>query len=89
MGGGGGKVGVGPVGLPFEVVEEVGWWVVVEEESVVLVGHWAFLLRLWWRWVGGWRWACLPSEWRRLPRPSPGWASVTSVHAHRLVYHPP
>ena len=25
MGGGGGEVGGGPVGLPFEVVEEVGW----------------------------------------------------------------
>ena len=33
------------VGLPFEVLK-VGWWVVVEEESVVLVGQWAFLLRL-------------------------------------------
>ena len=52
-------------------------------------GQLAFLLRLWRRWAGGWRWACLPSEWRRLPRPSSGWASVTSLHAHRLVYHPP
>ena len=60
-------------------------WVAEEVE----VGQWAFLLRLWRRWAGGWRWACLPSEWRRLPRPSSGWASVTSVHAHQLVYHPP
>ena len=29
MGEGGGEVGGGPVGLPFEVVEEVGWWVEV------------------------------------------------------------
>ena len=29
MGGGGGEVGGGPVGLTFEVVEEVGWWVEV------------------------------------------------------------
>ena len=40
------------VGLPFEVLK-VGWWVVVEEESVVLVGQWALLLRLWSRWAGG------------------------------------
>ena len=59
MGGGGGGVSGagGPVGLPFEVLE-AGWWVEVEEESVVLVGQLAFLLRLWRRWAG-WRWASL------------------------------
>ena len=36
------------MGLPFEVLE-VGWWVEVEEESVV--GQLAFLLRLWRRWA--------------------------------------